>query len=214
MAGPTTTRSSRAAKKGVNPEVYHKALQLLSDVDDASAVTDELLALGAGGRAAERAVVAALERRPDATVVVQLLTRAGLSGGGADEYSVRRLLRLARGREPEATRRSNPVARKEGFTCLHCGQSVPASSGGMQRNHCPACLYSRHVDEVPGDRASECGGLMAPVGVEELCADSAILRHRCVLCGAERRNRAALDAEDQPDSQQALRKLAARDPQS
>lgn len=170
-----------------------------------------MLSIGSGGRAAERAVVSALEQHPDLTVIAKLLDRAGLSGRGTDEYSMRRLLRLARGREAEATRRRNPVARKEGFTCLHCGSHVPASSGGMQRNHCPVCLYSRHVDEVPGDRGSECGGLMAPVGVDELSVDEAVLRHRCVVCGVERRNRAALTADEQPDSQDALRQLAAKD---
>jgi len=51
---------------------------------------------------------------------------------------------------------------------------------------------------------------MAPVAVEQLSADAAILRHRCLECGAERRNRAALSADVMPDSQEALRQLAAR----
>lgn len=25
-------------------------------------------------------------------------------------------------------------------------------------NHCPNCLSSKHVDEMPGDREAKCGG--------------------------------------------------------
>lgn len=34
------------------------------------------------------------------------------------------------------------------------------------RNHCPHCLYSKHVDINPGDREESCHGLLEPVGVE------------------------------------------------
>ncbi|WDF05905.1 RNHCP domain-containing protein [Shouchella hunanensis] len=35
-------------------------------------------------------------------------------------------------------------------------------ANGSYRNHCPFCLYSKHQDIIPGDRASTCGGLMEP----------------------------------------------------
>ena len=38
-------------------------------------------------------------------------------------------------------------------------------AGSDHRNHCPNCLSSLHVDEEPGDRASDCGGIMEPVAV-------------------------------------------------
>ena len=38
--------------------------------------------------------------------------------------------------------------------------SAPANAGSDHRNHCPNCLSSLHVDEEPGDRASDCGGIM------------------------------------------------------
>lgn len=39
-------------------------------------------------------------------------------------------------------------------------------AGGRYNNHCPSCLWSKHVDkEIPGDRASDCGGMMTPIGV-------------------------------------------------
>ena len=51
------------------------------------------------------------------------------------------------------------------FTCEHCGREVVPLTSGSYRNHCPFCLYSKHVDALPGDRMSECGGLMEPVGL-------------------------------------------------
>src|SRR5581483_786844 len=51
--------------------------------------------------------------------------------------------------------------RKENFRCLHCGTPV---RGSGYTNHCPRCLWSRHVDVNPGDRAAECGAAMEPVG--------------------------------------------------
>ena len=52
-----------------------------------------------------------------------------------------------------------------GFICGHCGKKVEPL-GFTSRNHCPFCLWSRHLDELPGDRASECGGLMEPVSAQ------------------------------------------------
>lgn len=67
-------------------------------------------------------------------------------------------------------------------------------SGGRHRNHCPYCLYSRHVDgDRPGDRASTCGGSMAPIGVFTRPKGEQVLVHRCHACGFERYNRIAAD---------------------
>lgn len=52
------------------------------------------------------------------------------------------------------------------FTCKVCGrQVVPEGAGSSHRNHCPNCLSSLHVDIEPGDRESDCGGIMEPVSV-------------------------------------------------
>ena len=49
----------------------------------------------------------------------------------------------------------------ESFTCKACGHLVtPEEAGTQHRNHCPNCLSSLHVDIEPGDRASDCGGVM------------------------------------------------------
>ena len=54
----------------------------------------------------------------------------------------------------------------ESFACRNCGYPVvPAGAGSDHRNHCPNCLCSVHLDIEPGDRASDCGGLMEPVAV-------------------------------------------------
>ena len=75
----------------------------------------------------------------------------------------------------------------ENFRCLNCGIEV---EGDGYTNHCPNCLWSRHVDLQPGDRRAECKGLMKPVGVEGRVGDLRIL-HRCHLCGKEVWNKAA-----------------------
>lgn len=97
----------------------------------------------------------------------------------------------------------------DAFDCGHCGERVlPLQAGGF-RNHCPACLWSRHVDVVPGDRASTCGGLMEPRALEGTSTSGWVIVHRCVDCGAIRRNRAATDDPRQPDSVERLRELSA-----
>ena len=67
----------------------------------------------------------------------------------------------------------------ENFICAHCGTAV---FGNGYTNHCPKCLWSRHVDNNPGDRASECGGLMKPISVEP-DGDRFIVIHKCEKCG-------------------------------
>ncbi len=86
----------------------------------------------------------------------------------------------------------------DAFTCGHCQRYVgPLPSGGHNRNHCPFCLYSRHVDaERSGDRASACKGLMEPIGVFERPNGEEVIVHRCVKCGFERFNRVGADDDE------------------
>lgn len=72
----------------------------------------------------------------------------------------------------------------EDFVCEECGARV---GGSGYTNHCPKCLWSKHVDVNPGDRAEDCGGMMEPVRVEG-SSPSYTLLHRCVKCGREQRN--------------------------
>lgn len=75
----------------------------------------------------------------------------------------------------------------EDFICANCGATV---LGNGYTNHCPKCLYSRHVDNTPGDRASTCGGMMKPIAVEKDGEDF-IITHKCEKCGKTIRQHAA-----------------------
>lgn len=85
-----------------------------------------------------------------------------------------------------------------GFVCLNCGKEV-LPLGYSSRNHCPFCLSSRHLDINPGDRLSECGGIMKPISAEPDPKKGYIITHKCEKCGAVRRNKAAVNASVQPD---------------
>ena len=76
--------------------------------------------------------------------------------------------------------------REEDFTCKVCGSKV---KGTGYTNHCPNCLFSLHVDEdVPGDRASSCKGLMDPIKVE-IKDGEYILIHKCRKCKKVTKNK-------------------------
>lgn len=87
----------------------------------------------------------------------------------------------------------------ENFVCGHCGASV---EGNGYTNHCPKCLWSKHVDVHPGDRAATCLGMMRPVSVEGSTGAGYRIRHRCEVCGHEKINDA--DSIDSPDALVAL----------
>lgn len=84
-----------------------------------------------------------------------------------------------------------------GFICGNCGKEVEPL-GYSSRNHCPFCLWSRHLDVNPGDRQSECKGLMEPISAEPT-GDGFIITHRCVICGKTIRNKAATKGKSQTD---------------
>lgn len=73
----------------------------------------------------------------------------------------------------------------EDFVCEHCGHEV---KGSGYTNHCPACLWSKHVDVNPGDRLATCGGMMKPIAVE-MEKQEYILTHQCEICGYTKRNK-------------------------
>lgn len=84
---------------------------------------------------------------------------------------------------------------EEVFKCRHCRRFVcPPPSGGRHRNHCPFCLFSRHVDDRrPGDRLSACGASMEPIGYFQRPNEEYALVHHCLGCEFERFNRIAAD---------------------
>lgn len=75
--------------------------------------------------------------------------------------------------------------REEDFVCENCGAKV---IGNGYTNHCPKCLYSKHVDVNPGDRSADCGGLMEPVDIE-IKDGNYVLIHKCKKCGFVRKNK-------------------------
>lgn len=85
-----------------------------------------------------------------------------------------------------------------GFICENCGREVLPLQNGSYRNHCPFCLYSKHVDENPGDRSSECGKLMKTIGVRNNSKKGLQIIHKCLQCGTEKINKVAED-NVQPD---------------
>lgn len=98
---------------------------------------------------------------------------------------------------------------QESFTCKVCGWLVvPDQAGTEHRNHCPNCLHSLHVDIEPGDRSSDCGGVMEPVAVWVRRGGEWAIIHRCKRCGALSSNRVAADDNPLKLLSMALRPLS------
>ena len=88
-------------------------------------------------------------------------------------------------------RRDGPIT----FRCGNCRLDVSfRAPGTAHRNHCPNCLWSRHLDDDrPGDRAAECGSLMEPIAVTVRGDGEWVLVHRCGGCDELHLNRTAAD---------------------
>lgn len=85
----------------------------------------------------------------------------------------------------------------ERFICKHCGAEVSEKvPGSRHRNHCPKCLYSRHVDISIGDRKSKCKGMMKPVGIVARENGEELIVHQCQGCGFVSKNRVAGDDDE------------------
>ncbi len=94
----------------------------------------------------------------------------------------------------------------ESFTCRSCGWLVvPGGAGSDHRNHCPNCLTSVHLDIEPGDRESDCHGMMTPIAVWVRKGGEWAIVHRCLDCGTMSSNRIAAD-----DNPMKLMSLAMR----
>lgn len=92
------------------------------------------------------------------------------------------------------------------FRCMHCHAMVSSAhllSGVNNRNHCPYCLWSCHLDLfTAGDRLSACKSLMQPIGLtmkkgrnkyQREPRGELMLIHECVECQALSINRIAAD---------------------
>ncbi len=106
------------------------------------------------------------------------------------------------------TDRSNRIA-DDGFRCAHCHSYVYTNqiiSGVVNRNHCPYCLWSRHLDLFqPGDRLAACMAIMQPIGLTFKKIHKKygsqfgemMLIHQCRDCGKLSINRIAADDDAQ-----------------
>ena len=79
----------------------------------------------------------------------------------------------------------------EEFICDNCGYRVDKLNY-TARDHCPKCLYSKHVDNMPGDRECDCLGLMKPIGVEKYKNTYKII-YKCTKCNYVHKNIMAND---------------------
>src|SRR4026209_2498083 len=97
------------------------------------------------------------------------------------------------------------------FRCAHCRNIVSVThllSGVNNRNHCPYCLWSRHLDLYSaGDRLSACKAKMKPIGLTMKKGRNKyrpgprgelMLVHACTECNAVSINRIA--ADDDPET--------------
>ena len=95
---------------------------------------------------------------------------------------------------------------RDTFRCRNCRLDVSTDAPGTEhRNHCPSCLWSRHLDNTPGDRAADCSGSMEPIGISVRSDGEWALVHRCASCATVHVNRIAGD-----DNPLMLMRLAVR----
>lgn len=84
------------------------------------------------------------------------------------------------------------------YKCGRCEKAFSDEAiGTKNRNHCPFCLWSKHVDEEIGDRASKCGGLMRPICFAEKKDGEIMVIHECLSCGKISKNRIAGDDSEE-----------------
>lgn len=79
----------------------------------------------------------------------------------------------------------------ENFVCENCKRNV-TKLNYTARDHCPYCLYSKHVDINPGDRLNTCMGMLVPIDIEKF-KDTYKIIYKCEKCGMIHKNIAAND---------------------
>lgn len=79
----------------------------------------------------------------------------------------------------------------ENFICEYCGKEVNKLNY-TARDHCPYCLYSKHVDILPGDRENTCKGLLEPIKLEKFKNTYKII-YKCKKCHELHKNIIAND---------------------
>jgi hypothetical protein len=112
---------------------------------------------------------------------------------------------IKRGSKPRSKWERLIQLTRDGFVCTQCHTFVSCTtflSGVVNRNHCPYCLWSRHLDLIKaGDRLAACKGKMKPVALTLKKsykkygepAGEIMLVHLCNDCGKISINRIAAD---------------------
>ena len=77
------------------------------------------------------------------------------------------------------------------FICENCNKLV-STLKYTSRDHCPYCLYSKHVDINPGDRLNACLGLLKPISIEKY-KDTYKIIYKCIKCNKIHKNIMAND---------------------
>jgi hypothetical protein len=102
--------------------------------------------------------------------------------------------------------RPGKPTREDQFRCMNCSLLVTADrelAGVNNRNHCPNCLCSKHVDlRKAGDRKADCRARMRPLGLTvkhtgkkygNAAQGELMIIHHCSGCGKISINRIAAD---------------------
>ena len=79
----------------------------------------------------------------------------------------------------------------EEFICENCYKKIEKLNYSA-RDHCNYCLYSKHVDIMPGDRKNTCQGLLTPIGIEKFKNTYKII-YKCQKCNQLHKNIIAND---------------------
>ena len=98
----------------------------------------------------------------------------------------------------------NFTVKDEEFICEQCNKLV-SKLNYTARDHCPYCLYSKHVDINPGDRQNTCLGLLKPIGIEKFKNTYKII-YKCTKCNKLHKNIMAND-----DDMNLIIKLSVQD---
>lgn len=82
----------------------------------------------------------------------------------------------------------------EDFECENCWKKIEKNKNWWVRNHCPHCLYSKHLDDKkPWDRLSTCLWLLKPVGIDFRKNKWYCISYKCIKCWNENINKVSED---------------------
>ncbi len=83
------------------------------------------------------------------------------------------------------------IKNDEEFICENCSKKVEKLNY-TSRDHCNYCLYSKHVDNLPGDRENPCKGILEPIGYMFKDGKEQII-YKCLKCDKKIKNIIAKD---------------------